>query len=101
MLLTNGKDSRPVISTFEQMTTLSARWTKGDIAIDQSLDHPSIYFCTVSDGTDVPIGITPASPNILTYFTPYYIDAALVTDGIDNYAAKLVTTGDVNLYYRT
>lgn len=105
MLLTNGKESRPVISTFEQMSTLKARWTKGDIAIDQSVEHPGIYFCTVPDGTDVPIGITPSSPNILTYFTPYYIDAALVTNGIENYVAKLVSAGDVeslltNIEYR-
>lgn len=89
MVLNNGKDTRLTISSFEAMARLNARFTRGDIAIDQNAEFPKIYFCTVEDGVDVPIGITASSTNLLTYFTPYMIDKVYLQNGSKPYYSAL------------
>lgn len=80
MIINSTGEKRPVISTFDQMRVLGARFTSGDIGISQNSDHPTIYFCT-SKTDNVPIGITPDNAEFSKYFTPYYVTAEQLDEG--------------------
>jgi hypothetical protein len=89
MQINNGKSTRPVISTFDGMARLGARFTAGDIGIDQDANNPQIYFCTPADGVSVPIGITPSSATFSSYFTPYKIEPILLKNGMKPFYTAL------------
>lgn len=80
MIIDSTGEKRPVISTFDQMKVLGARFTSGDIGIDQNADHPTIYFCT-SKTDNVPPGIDPNDALFSKYFTPYYVTAEQLSGG--------------------